>query len=210
MLAGRDSRLVLLAGLGGQAGLPGEVIDGCGVGAAGGCQVAARARGRGEGGQAGAQELVVEPGQEQGAGDSGVGDLVAEGAGNALDEAVHAQAAQVVGHLPRGDGLGGRAEELGHDRPQVAVGEAAGKKPEHAKRREERAGAGVAEPQAGGAGAGPGGDRLAGLGDDFLAVGGVVADLLDVEETPGGGEAGCPQRGQVLQPFADAEVARGR
>ena len=34
-----------------------------------------------------------------------------------------------------------------------------------------------------------------------------MADLLDVEETPGGGEAGCPQRGQVVQPFADAEVA---
>ena len=61
-------------------------------------------------------------------------------------------------------------------------------------------GAGVAEPQARDAGAGLGGERLADLGDGFLAVGGVVADCLDVEETPGGGEAGCPQRGQVLQP----------
>ena len=46
------------------------------------------------------------------------------------------------------------------------------------------------------------------LGDGGLAVGGVVADFLDVRETPGGREAGCPQRGQVVQPFADAEVAR--
>jgi hypothetical protein len=120
---------------------------------------------------------------------------------------VQAQAAQVVGHLPRGDGLGGNAEELGHDRPQVAVGEAAGKEPEDAQGGEQRMGAGVAEPQARDAGAGLGGERLADLGDGFLAVGGVVADCLDVEETPGGGEAGCPQRGQVLQPFADAEVA---
>jgi hypothetical protein len=34
-----------------------------------------------------------------------------------------------------------------------------------------------------------------------------VADLLGVEETPAGGEAGCPQGGQVLQPLADAGVA---
>jgi len=67
--------------------------------------------------------------------------------------------------------------------------------------------AGVAEPQARDAGTGPGDDRIADLADGGLAVGGVVAEFLDVQQTPGGGEAGCPQRGQVMQPFADAEVA---
>jgi hypothetical protein len=120
---------------------------------------------------------------------------------------VHPQAAQVAGHLPRGYGLGRDAGELGHDRPQVAVGEAAGKKPEDADRGEQRMGAGIGQAQAGDAGAGFGGERLADPGDDFLAAGGIVADFLDVQQAPGGGEAGCPQCGQVLQPFADAEVA---
>jgi hypothetical protein len=33
-----------------------------------------------------------------------------------------------------------------------------------------------------------------------------VAQFLDVQQTPGGCEADCPQRGQVIEPFADAEV----
>jgi len=49
----------------------------------------------------------------------------------------------------------------------------------------------------------------AGPADGGLAVGGVVAEFLDGEQTPGGGEAGCPQRGQVMQPFADAEGRYG-
>jgi hypothetical protein len=35
----------------------------------------------------------------------------------------------------------------------------------------------------------------------------MVRNLLDVEETPVGLEADLPQRGQVLQQFADAKVA---
>jgi hypothetical protein len=46
-------------------------------------------------------------------------------------------------------------------------------------------GAGVAEADGRDAGPGLGGDGLADLGDRGLAVGGVVADFLDVEETPG-------------------------
>lgn len=106
---------------------------------------------------------------------------------DALDEPVRAEAAQVVGHLPRGDGLGGDAEDLGHDRPQVAVGEAAGKEPEGAQRREQGMGAGVAEADGRDAGSGLGGEGLADSGDGVLAVGGVVADLLGVKEAPGGG-----------------------
>jgi hypothetical protein len=68
-------------------------------------------------------------------------------------------------------------------------------------------GAGVAEAQARDAGPGRGDQRGGDLGDGGLAVGGVVAEFLDVQQTPGGCEAGCPQRGQVIEPFADAEVA---
>jgi hypothetical protein len=97
--------------------------------------------------------------------------------------------------------------ELGHDGPQVAVGEAAGKEPEDAQRREQGMGARVTEADGRDGGPGLGGEGLADLGDRGLAVGGVVADHLDVEETPAGCEAGCPQGGQVVQPFADGEVA---
>jgi hypothetical protein len=45
--------------------LPGEVVDGGGVGAAGGGQAPVFAGRAGEDGQAGAQELVVQPGEER-------------------------------------------------------------------------------------------------------------------------------------------------
>jgi hypothetical protein len=66
--------------------------------------------------------------------------------------------------------------------------------------------AGITEAHARDAGAGPGGEGVADLGNGGLAAGGVVAEFLDVQQTPGGLEAGCPQRGQVFEPFADAEV----
>jgi hypothetical protein len=160
-------------------------------GAAGCCEAPVLAGRRGEGGQAGAQEPVMQAGEEQGAGDAVVGDLVAEGAGDALDEAVHPQAPQVVGHLPRGDGLGGNAGELRHDRAQIAVGEAAGKKPEDAQRREQGMGAGVAEADGRDAGPGLGDEGLADLGDRVLAVGGVVADLLVLPVTEDSDEGGA-------------------
>ena len=109
---------------------------------------------------------------------------------------MHAEAAQVAGHLPRGDGLGGNAEDLGHDRPQVAVGEAAGKESEDAQGGEQAMSAGVADSDGRDAGPGLGGEGLADLGDRGLAVGREVADFLDVEETPGGGEADCRSTGR--------------
>jgi hypothetical protein len=45
------------------------------------------------------------------------------------------------------------------------------------------------------------------FGEDGFAMDRVVADALDAEEASVGGEADLPQGGQVLQPFADPEVA---
>ena len=73
--------------------MPCEVIDGCGVGAGGGGQVPAAVCGSGEAGQSGAQEPVVQPGEEQRMGEPGAGDLVAEAVRDAFDEPVLAQAA---------------------------------------------------------------------------------------------------------------------
>ena len=42
--------------------------------------------------------------------------------------------------------------------------------------------------------------------DGLLSGPGLLADSLDVEETPVGGVADLGQRGQVVQPFADVEI----
>jgi hypothetical protein len=59
----------------------------------------------------------------------------------------------------------------------------------------------VAEAQPGDAGAGIGDDRGGELGEGFGAADRVVADALDAEQAPVGGEADLPQCGQVGQPF---------
>jgi len=61
--------------------------------------------------------------------------------------------------------------------------------------------AGVAEAQAGEAGAGVGEDRRGQFGEGSGAADRVVADALDAEEAPVRGEADLPQRGQIGQPF---------
>lgn len=62
-------------------------------------------------GESGAQQVVVGVGEQQCVLQPGVGDGVAAGVGNAFDEPVGAQAAQVVGHVSGGDVLGGFVEE---------------------------------------------------------------------------------------------------
>ena len=59
------------------------------------------------------------------------------------------------------------------------------------------------------------GDAVTGVGDDGVVHGGegfrgadrVVAESLDAEQAPVGGDADLPQRGQISQPFPDPEVA---
>jgi hypothetical protein len=71
----------------------GEVVEGALVGAVGGAQPRwCRWVGVGDLGQAGAQEMVVGVGEQQGVLQAGVGDLVAAGVGDAGDEPVRAQA----------------------------------------------------------------------------------------------------------------------
>jgi len=122
-------RFCLVSGLsGGETGVAGEVIDGGLVGAGGGAGCGVRWRaGACDLGDAGYEEALVEPGEEQGGADARGGDLVAVGAGDALDEAVNARPSEVVGDLPAGD-VGampsGQGREVG---ARVAAGEAAGR-----------------------------------------------------------------------------------
>jgi len=57
--------------------------------------------------------------------------------------------------------------------------------------------AGVAEAHVGEPGAGLGGEGMADLVDGSLPCGGIVAEFLDVQQTPVGRKVGRPQRGQV-------------
>src|SRR5205823_3507763 len=86
------------------------------------------------------------------------------------------------------------------------VEESAGVQPEDQQDVQERLGAGVGEPQPGGAGSVGVDDRVAGGVQGFGAGDGVVAESLDAKQAPVGGVADLPQRGQVGQPFAQAEV----
>src|SRR5258708_25227006 len=98
-------RIALLAGgySGGEASVADEVIDRGFVGAWGGAErgVCGRA-GAGDLGQARDEEPLAEPGEEKGVADPAGGDGVAGGARDALDEAVRAEAPQLVADLPAG------------------------------------------------------------------------------------------------------------
>ncbi len=181
------------------------------VGAVGGPQPGGGCgAGIGELGQSGAQETIVEPGQEHRLGEPGAGDLVAVGVRDALDEAVHAQPPQVIAHLPAGDGLGGLAGELRDEGAQVAVSETTGQELEGAQGGEQGVRAQVTEPEPGNAGAGCGDDRAGDGGEGTGPVDRVVAESLGVQETPADLEADLCQGGQIMQPLADAEVNGGR
>ena len=68
----------------------------------------------------------------------------------------------------------------------------------------------VAEAKSGDACAFAGEDRGGEVGECLGAADRVVADGLDAEQAPVGGEAELPQVGQAGQPFGYAEVVRCR
>ena len=106
-------------------GVAGDVVEGLLVGAVGGPQPGRGGRvGVGGFGEPGPQEMVVGVGEQQRAGQAGVGDLVAAGPGHPVDEPVGVEPPQVVGHHPGGDVLGCLAEQGRNQGAQVTVGEA--------------------------------------------------------------------------------------
>jgi hypothetical protein len=104
------------SGFCGESGVLGELIEGALVVVRGGAQSAGCGRvGVGELGQAGLQESGVQVGEQHGVVQSG--DPVAVGARDAGDQAVGAEAALVVAHLPGGDL--GLAEQFGEQAPRA-------------------------------------------------------------------------------------------
>ena len=147
----------------------------------------------------------MQAGEEHGGVQACAGDAVAVGPGDAFDQVVAAEPAQVVSDLPGGDG--GQAAQFGGELAQVAVGEAAGQQPEDQQRGQEGVAAGLGQGQAGDTSSAAG-DYGAGEGGDLVGSGDrVVAESFKAQQAPVGGEADLPQGGQVGQPFADPEVA---
>ena len=146
-------------------------------------------------------------GEQQRVVQAGVGDLVAAGVRDAGDEAVFAEAAQVVSHFPGGDVLGIGAEEGRATR----VRSSRLVKPRGSSRWMSRAcssawtrgspnrSPGMRVPLGHDDGRGQVGERV-------RAADRVRGDGLDAEQAPVGGEADLPQCGQVGQPFGQPEV----
>ena len=84
---------------------------------------------------------------------------------------------------------------------QLTVGEPVWKQPVDEQGLQQGVHPDIAEAQPGDPGAGVGDDRRGQLGEGLGAADRVVADALDAEQAPVGGEADLPQCGQVGQPF---------
>ena len=67
---------------------------------------------------------IVGSGEEQRGPESGVGDVVALGVWQAFDDAVEAQAAELIGHGPRPEGFGMAAAEFGQMATQIGSAKA--------------------------------------------------------------------------------------
>src|ERR1700674_588306 len=95
------------------------------------------------GGRCRAEDSVIGAGEEQRGAPSEVGDPVAEAFGQAFDEAVEAQAAELIGHGALGDLLWGAAGQGGKMAAQIVATQAVGDLAEHNERLQELMGARV-------------------------------------------------------------------
>ena len=109
----------------------GEVFDRGAVCGGSGSQTTRGGRRGGEFGEAAAQYAVLDAGEELRGVEAVIGDEVAVGALNPGDERPGFQSAQVVGHLPGGDGAGVESTQLGGVGAQVFVGESVRVAAEH-------------------------------------------------------------------------------
>ena len=152
------------------------------------------------------QDAGVSSGEEQSGSETKGCHGVAVSFWHSLDQAVQAESSQVVGDLSLGHGLGILSQERSQVLPHVLVGETVGQKAEQRQRIQQGLRVRVVKPDRGSSLM----VYLNGLGhfsESVFADGAVMADSLDVKKTSVGLEADSPQSGEIVQPFADAEVA---
>jgi hypothetical protein len=130
--------------------------------------------------QAGTEEARVDPSEEEGQTQPGLGDPIAMGPRDPCDQAVQAQAPQLVRQPPGREP--GQSEQRRQVRPEVTVTPAIGQQPKDDEQAQERLDDRVGEAQGGG----PlplDGDRAGDAGKRGFSDRTVVADALDVQET---------------------------
>ena len=155
-------------------------------------------------GHRGAQYAGVGPVVAQGGSQAVVGDAVAAGERDALDEPVQPQAAQVVGHAAAPVLLHGQAHERCRGLAQVPVPEAVRQHPEGEQRGEQGLHPRIAEASR--RGALPVDDaRPMEVVERSGSDGAVVADFLDAQQASVGGKPDLLEIIEVLQPSADIE-----
>src|SRR5712691_12912641 len=156
-------------------------------------------------GETGPEGAVVEPGTKQRGTQALAGDSISVGVWNALDEAVHAQATQIVGNSACGILARLVPEQGSKVLSDVLVSERALDEEEQEKDVEQGLNAGVGEAQGGSALAVDGDGSLHFL-EGCLADETVVTDALDVEQTSVGCEADGAQFVEIFDASADPEV----
>src|SRR5215471_12359812 len=161
-------------------------------------------RGRVVGGQQGAEQPVVELGVEERHSDAVRGQDVAVLPLQALDHALEAETAEVVGHLRRGVGV---AEQAGYEGTEAPVGEAVDGVEADAEGADQSHGAFVPEAQSSGSLALMDGGQLDPL-QKRGRYGTALAGTLDCKQAGVGGPGLGLEFGQVGEAAVAAEVVR--
>ena len=135
-----------------------------------------------------------------------MGDAIAVGSLDPLDESTQPETAELVGHPPLGEFARIEAEQWREIFAEILVGKPVGEETKDQQRAEQGMDKGVPEAHRGDALI-VDDQRLREIGDNVVADRAIVADSLDAQEASVGLKADLPKCGEVLQQLADAEVA---
>src|SRR5216683_5157064 len=172
----------------------------CGLeGCIGGAEVGKR------GGQSRTQQSVVGAGKEQRCAQAELGDAIAEAVRQALDQAVQAQAAQLVGDGALGDRFRIAAGQGGELLAQIVRAKALCKLAEQDDCMQQRVDARIGKAQARGTLA-AGRDRAVDALKGIFRQDAIMADMLDIEQAVVGRKTDFAQLRQIAQTPADAEI----
>ena len=164
------------------------------------------ARGRRDEGEAGSQRSVVETGiEDRGSQTLGRG-AIAMSFGDSFDQAMQAEAAQVVGNAAGGVLARLVPEQRGEVLANILVGEGSADEEEEEQDIEQGLHTRIGEAQRCGTLV-VDSDGLLQVLEGRFADEAVVTDALDVEQTSVGGKADLAQFGEIVDASADGEVA---
>src|ERR1700739_1091405 len=157
------------------------------------------------GGEAWSQKAVVCSGKEERDAPAEIGDAISEAVGCALNQAVEAKPAQLVGHSAGGDRRGIAAGQGRKMLAQIGSPEALRELSEQDEGLEERLNAWVSKTQAGRALAAGCHRSVDGL-QRIFAEDAIVAEPLDLDQPLIGRKSDRAQLCKIVQAFADAKV----